>query len=221
LCCIVVSAQNPHAELWGTYSIRKYIPERQFRIRNDIGARRAFTTSPNTTFLYRPRAIFSIGNYLELTAAADFRYTNYQDTSNVFEIRTWEGAQLHWPQIGRVMFDHVYKFEQRFYLIHGYNKDNISLRSRYRFRMRIPINKRAITERTYYTDLQFEGFFSHDNNVDELFANTVRLGIVAGYNHSVKWRYALQFYVDRGRNEVDNNITNDRAIVSLLVRNTF
>lgn len=219
--CINVHAQVGHSELWGTYSTRKYLSEKRFWIRNDYSIRTSFTTEPATALLLRPRAILNVGNYLELVPAVDFRYSIYPELPNIMEIRTWEGISLNWPQIKRIMFDHFYRFEQRFYITEGSANDDIGLRSRYRLRMRLPINKRAITEKTFYTDLQFEAFIPHDDNIDELFANTIRLGVVAGYNHNPSWRYILTFYVDRGRNNFNDDVTNDRAIISLLVRNTF
>lgn len=218
----ILQAQNsPHHEIWGTYTSRRYLQNKKLWLRCDYGARSAFTEEPSTTFLARLRLIFSVGNDLELIPAIDFRYSHYAELPNIMEIRTWEGAQLNWPYIGRVSFDHFYRFEQRFYITEGNTKDHISLRSRYRLRMRIPFNNKAVGEKTYFTDLSLEAFLPHDDSINELFANTIRLGVTAGYNHSVKWRYYLIGYVDRGRNNFDNNVTNDRYIISFKARRSL
>lgn len=216
-------AQNPHSELWGTYTTKKYLNNKRYWVRNDIGVREAFTSEPITTLLIRPRLVINAGDVLELIPAVDFRYSFIPETPNAFEIRTWQGAQLHWPQIKRVMFDHLYRFEQRFHFIEGSANDEIGLRSRYRFRARIPINKPAITNNTLFTDLRCEAYIPHDNNIHDYFANTIRWGLTLGYNHSSNWRYYLIFFVDRGKITEPSyaQVLTDRKIISVVVRNTF
>lgn len=115
LFCFPAAAQeNAHFESWYTYSARHYVTKHRFWIRNDIGLKRSFDENRSTMFLIRPRMIINLGNIVEFHPAVDFRFSYYPNTINTIELRTWQGLRVHWPDIGRVMFDHFYRFEQRF-----------------------------------------------------------------------------------------------------------
>ena len=165
--------------------------------------------------------IINLGNYLEFQPAVDFRYTHFHESDNIFELRTWQGLVFHWPQIKRVLFDHFYRFEQRFYWNQGVKQDGVGLRSRYRLNARIPLNNRAIFDKTFYFDLRGEAFLPHDDSVEEIFASTIRFGANVGYNHNPKWRYYATVYMDAGRDQQGESRTVSRYILSLNVRGTF
>jgi len=136
-------------------------------------------------------------------------------------MRTWQGIRVHWPDIGRVMFDHFYRFEQRFHWYEGFERDKISLRSRYRLDMRVPINHSALIDNTFYIDLRAEAFLPHDDGIQETYASTVRLGINLGYRQNQKWRYQLTGYVDGGKSTLGVDRSASRFILEAGVRTTF
>jgi len=212
---------NAHFEPWITFTTQQYLKKVRFWFRNDVSIRPAFDDDFNTTYLVRPRAIFDAGSLLDLHAAVDFRYTRYTELENTFEIRTWEGVALHWPDIGRVKFDHFYRFEQRFHMTKGFERDHRALRSRYRFNMRIPLNNTSTTDHTYFTNVRAEAFIPHGENIEESWASTFRLGLAFGYNKDNKWRYQLIGYVDRGRDAIEDSAQANRYILEAKVQLSF
>jgi hypothetical protein len=214
-------AQDPHSELWSSFTTQKYIKKGGFWLRNDLSIRTSFEDDFNVLFLERPRAIFDLGGIIDIHLAVDFRYTRYEESLNTFEIRPWEGVQAHWPDIGRVKFDFLYRFEQRFEWTEDIGRDTIELRSRIRLRATIPLNNPGMTDHTYFTNLSAEAFVPHYETLDESFASTFRLGFTLGYNRDIKWRYQIDFYVDRGRNSTEDNAEETRFIFEAKARMAF
>jgi len=210
-----------HFEPWTTFTTQQFIKKAGFWFRNDFSIRPAFDDDINVLFMVRPRAIVDLWNIIDLHVAIDFRYTRFVELENKIEIRPWEGLQLHWPDIGRVRFDHFYRFEQRFHWTEGFERDRIALRSRYRLRMHIPLNNPITTDHTYFTRISAEAFIPHGETFEETYASTFQLGIALGYNRDIKWRYQLNFYVDRGRNTVEETAEASRFIMEAWVRMAF
>ena len=220
--CVPAEAQeNAHYELWNTYSTRHFVSKYRFWLRNDFGINHSFDEESSTEYLIRPRLIINLGNIVEFHPGIDFRFSHFPKSDNTFELRTWQGLLVHWPDIGRVMFDHFYRFEQRFFWIEGIPQEDFSLRSRFRLNTRLPINNYAITDNTFFVDFRGEIFLAHDNGVKEKFASTVRLGINLGFRQNAKWRYQLTGYIDGGKNAQSDNRTATRYIMEASVRTTF
>ena len=217
----VIAQQGLQSELRTTYTHQHFISKYRFWIRNDVGLRHYFEENPYNMVLLRPRAIIELTNSIDFQPGVDLRMSFYPDLLNTLELRTWQGVSADWPDVGRVMFDHFYRFEQRFYWTEGDRDENIGLRSRYRLRMRIPLNNRTVTERTYFIDLRGEVFFPHDKEIEEPFASLLRVGMNWAYNQNSKWRYQLKSYFDAGRNTFEDERKVSRFIVELSVRTMF
>jgi len=215
------SQEEAQVELRSTYTHQHYISKYRFWIRNDIGLRHYFEENPYSMFLLRPRAIIELTGLVDFHPAVDFRYSVHPGLLNTFELRTWQGVSLHWPDVGRVMFDHFYRFEQRFYWTEGIRDEEIGLRSRYRLRMQVPFNNRIITDHTYFMALRGEVFIPHDKEIEELFASLLRIGMNIGYNQNSKWRYQLTGYFDAGRNTLEDERKVSKFIVELSIRTRF
>lgn len=217
----VAAQENAHFESWNTFIARKYLQKQRFWYRMDLGIRPSFGDYPSTMFLLRPRIIISLANIVEFQPAVEFRYAYYPDLMNSVELRTWQGIRVHWPDVGRIMFDHFYRFEQRFHWLEGRQREDFSLRSRYRLNLRIPINKRSITDHTFFVDLRGEAFLPHDKRIQETYASTLRVGLNLGYRQNIKWRYELTAYGDGGKSTLDVNRSASRYMLEARVRTTF
>lgn len=222
-CPLRVNGQDtsPDKQLWTNYSVRNYIDNWRIWLYNDVSVRYTINNSNSTTFLYRPKAIINIGNLLEIHPAVDFRYTLNPDLVNEVEIRTWQGIELNWPQVGRILIDHFYRFEQRFHYIENTKEEEIGLRSRYRFRAMVPINKKGITDNTFYSILSAEFFFPHDGEITERHANNIRTGLTFGYNFNSRWRTYITYMLDHAMELNDNNRIVTNRILSINLRSTF
>lgn len=217
----VRAQDNADLELRGTYTLQHYITKYRFWFRNDIGIRRSFDHDPFAMFLLRPRAIIELGSIVDLHPGIDFRYSNYLNSVNTFEIRTWEGVSIHWPDVGRIMFEHFYRFEQRFHWTDGENEEETGLRSRYRLNMRIPLNNRSLIDKTWFLDLQGEIFIPHDEEIQEFYTSRMRFGTIVGYRRSLKWRFQLAGYFESGWNTVTDERTVNHYIIEARVRTSL
>ena len=213
--------EDPNFELRTNFIHQHYLSKARFWIRNDVGYRHYFEETPYSMLLLRPRTIIELASIVDFHPAVDFRLSSYADLPSTFEIRTWQGVSVTWPDVGRFMFDHFYRFEQRFYWTEGVADDEIGFRSRYRLRMRVPFNKRIITDRTLFMDLRGEFYFPHDEGIDELFATLIRIGAALAYQQNSRWRYQLLGYFDGGRNTLEDERTVTRSIVEFRVRAMF
>ena len=207
-----------HFESWNSFRIEKYLRKARFMFSNDFGFRPSFDEEFNITYLLRPKAIIDLGDIIDFYPSVDFRFGQYPNYTNTIEIRFWQGLKLHWPDIGRVEFSHFYRLEERLHWTEGFERDEVSLRSRYRLNMRIPLNNPYITDKTYFMDLRAEAFLPHTETFEELYASTLRLGIRGAYNVNRKWRYNLTAYLDRGKNTIDDDRTSSRFMLEFLVR---
>lgn len=217
----VEAQENTHFESWNTYVARKYLQKQRLWYRTDLGIRSSFDDSLSTTFLIRPSLIISLANVVEFQPGVDFRYAYSPDLMNSVELRTWQGIRVHWPDVGRIMVDHFYRFEQRFHWLEGRKRENFGLRSRYRLNLRIPINRRSITDHTFFVDLRGEAFLPHDNRIQETYASTIRVGLKLGYHQNIKWRYELIAYMDGGKSTLNGNRSTSRYMLEAKVRTTF
>ncbi len=226
-CLLCFSFANIQAQsssdlqLWEKYSMRFFVSKYRIWIRNDIDFRQALLVNPSQTYALRPRLIINIGNLLDFQPGIDLWYVNSNDMANTTELRTWQGVRLHWPDIGRVMFEHFYRFEQRFVYTSDDSGKEMGLRSRYRLQVRTSINNSSLTDKTFYCDLRTEFYFPHDHEVAETFASTVRAGVNIGYNKNYKWRYFASFLVDRVKNTAEQDRLANNYIISLTLRNMF
>lgn len=208
-------------ELRTSFSHQHYLSRLRFWLRNDVNLRQSFGDEPQSMFFLRPRAIIELGSSVELLPGIDFRYTYNRDNASTLEIRTWQGINAHWPDIGRVMFDHLYRFEQRFHWIEGTKDEQTGLRSRYRLNMRIPLNNSTMLDKTCYMDVRCEIFLPHDDEIQELHTSRMQFGILLGYKQSSKWRYYLSGYFDTGWNTLDDSRTVNRYITEFTARVMF
>lgn len=217
-----IKAQNSsEIQIWENYSMRFFNKKYRFWIRNDIGLRQALVQNPQSEYLINPQLMFNIGSVIEFIPGVQFQYIHDPAYLNSAEIRTWQGVRLHWPNIGRVMFEHYYRFEQRFFFLEGKSDGDLGLRSRYRLDARVPINNKMITENTFYIDLRSELYFPHDKEVVELYADNIRAGFNVGYNQNAKWRYHFTFLIDHTKSNINDSRTKDNYIFSLTLRNMF
>jgi hypothetical protein len=213
--------ENSNFELRTNFIHQHYLSKGRFWIRNDVGYRHYFEETPYSMLLLRPRAIIELAGILDLHPGVDFRLSTYSELPSTLEIRTWQGLSVSWPDVGRFMFDHFYRFEQRFYWTEGVPDEEIGFRSRYRLRMRVPVNNRTITDQTFFMDLRGEVYLPHDKEIGELFATLIRLGATLAYQQNSRWRYQVIGYFDGGRNTLEDERTVTRSIVELRVRAMF
>ena len=223
MCFSNIYAQNEeNISLWADYRHQKFITKYKVWWRNDVSIRHTFDDQHSTLYIYKTSLKLNILNSLEFLPGIDFRYNNISNYENILEIRTWQSLRLHWPNIGRFMFEHNYKFEERFFFYsNNLRNEDIGLRSRYRLSVLFPLNNKSIYDKTFFVNLSSEFFLSHYEEVDDLFAETVRLGFLFGYKQNEKWSYSFTFFADKGKTNLVDERTVNNYILSFTVKNTI
>jgi hypothetical protein len=126
---------------------------------------RSYEIRPNTEQLLLRAGINYHYNTNAIFTAGYGWITNYKDDGEILKNKTVNENRL-WQQItlknniGRVFFEHRYRFEQRW--IEQKNKTEYKNRIRYLLRISIPINKKEITKNTFFIGL-YDEVFIHIN----------------------------------------------------------
>lgn len=212
------------AGIWASYSYRQFISKYRFWWNNAAEIDYTFNEINSTMYNYTSAAKFSLLNNLEFAPSVDLIYTitNDDDIENVFEFRISESVYLYWPNIGRFMFDHRYKFEQRFlFYSDRLKEEKIGLRSRYTLSVTFPLNNKRIFDNTFYISLSSQYFISHDTETDKAYAEIIRGGFMFGYRQNSQWRYSVTYYLDNGKNNLQSDRTVNNSIVSFSIINTI
>jgi hypothetical protein len=116
---------------------------------------------------------------LEAGAGAFYTYERRDEVADTIEIRPWQGVKVFWPSVStsrRIVLTHFLRLEQRIFVREG--DAEFDLRMRYRLGTSIPLNAPTITKKAFYLPLSIEGFFNGKGDLEEVFAD--RLRVTAG-----------------------------------------
>lgn len=169
--------------------------------------------------------VYSHSRYLNLEAGLGLYHTFGEPRRDLFELRTWQGAILKWPEFSlprrRIRFRQRLRLEQRWLNESGQRTGDFGTRLRYRLSTGIPLNDPTIEAKTYYLPLAAELFNDIGDDTPEFFAARARLttglGYVLGDNWSLEFRYTLQ----KARDTTVNRFSTTDHIFDLRIRTTL
>ena len=150
-----------------------------------------------------------IGNY----------YTFQEDLHDTYELRIWQGIKLQWPKLVRLYFDHTLKLEERFIYDVYEHSWNVNFRARYRLNVRIPINKPAFIDNTFYTGANVEAYTNIGKSIPEKYVNLARFGATLGYRKNEKWLFELIYLIDHSKEYREDNFEINNHIIRFRIRN--
>ena len=171
-------------------------------------------TRGNFSFVYSKWVAFDcgIGGY----------YTFSEDLSNLFELRTWQGAIVFWPKgrlAGRELdIQHRFRLEQRWTDKRDSGETDFGLRFRYRLAAFIPLNRSTIEEKAWYVPLMGEAFGDLGGDAPDYFAERLRLTVGLGYVLSSNWTLEFRYTAQKARDTVLNRFTTTDHIFDLRIR---
>ena len=170
--------------------------ENKYLISNvDINYIRVFSEINGSQFSISPSFTFKLFQYVELKQTFDFWYNKLDGKYDYFELRPFQTLSFSTLDIWRVSFEPIYKLEERFFFKDGEN--NFEFRSRFKMNMLIPINNKAIHDKTFFVNFSGEIYLPHKKTPD-FNTNRYRLGASIGYKFNFKWKIKFDYYIDNG-----------------------
>jgi len=213
------------AQAWVQYEYQYRLGEK-WRASWDLGYRELMSTEDvlgewsrlhtrgNFSYVYSKRVAFDcgVGGY----------YTFSEDLSDLFELRTWQGAIVFWPKgrlAGRELdIQHRFRLEQRWTDQRDSDKTDFGLRSRYRLAAFIPLNQPTIGEKAWYVPLMGEAFGDLGGDAPDYFAERLRLTVGLGYVLSSNWTLEFRYTAQKARDTVLDRFTTTDHIFDLRIR---
>jgi hypothetical protein len=165
---------------------------------------------------YRKQVLFSLRAGLGLFVQDNF------NAINTFEIRPWQGARLHWPNIDRVRIVQYARLEQRFQIPFSQNiESSFTLKLRYKIDTKIPINNPTIVEKTYYVKASVEFFadLAIVESATSVDRNRIELG--AGYLPVRDIDVRLIYTYQNNRNNLEGGIIQNDHVIRISVIQRF
>ncbi len=170
-------------------------------------------------YLVRPSLQKGVKDWLDLFGGLGFFYTVQEGLSNTLEIRPWIGARvyLYWDTFSKIRFSDFLRIEDRFIINTQSSGTSNSIRFRNKTDARIPITAHYFEDEVLYAMLSFE-FFIDAGDVEELFADKIRLGGGLGYKFNYNWRIEAYFYGFRSQDTATSGFTTTDQVWRLVLK---
>jgi len=170
-------------------------------------------------YLVRPSLQKGIEDWLDVFGGLGFFYTAQEGLSNTLEIRPWIGARfyLYWDTFRKIRFSDFIRIEDRFIINTQSTGTSNSLRFRNKTDARIPITHHYLEDEVLYAMLSFE-FFLDGGDVEELYADKIRLGAGLGYKFNYNWRIEGYFYGFRSQDTATHDFTKTDQVWRLTLK---
>jgi hypothetical protein len=174
----------------------------------------------NFIYVARPAIKYQASPAISIHLGVGFFYNDVNDKTNYLEIRPWQGLMLGWPSIKGLNFKHYIRLEQRYFAYDEGDKDYLVHRARYRFKFKIPINKRLVQDKTLYMPLGFEWLGAADDDIETIWSTQIRASTGIGYVFSEFWIIEFEYQYRWGRNDATTSFEpTDQVFRLRFVRN--
>lgn len=170
-------------------------------------------------YLVRPSLQKGIKDWLNLFGGVGLFYTVQEGLSNTFEIRPWIGARvyLYWDTFRKIRFSDYFRIEDRFVINTQSSGTSNSIRLRNKTDVKFPITAHYLDDGVLYAMLSFE-FFIEGGDLQELFADKIRLGGGLGYKFNYNWRVEFYFYGFKSQDTATSGFTTTDNVWQLTLK---
>ncbi|MBL7845696.1 MAG: DUF2490 domain-containing protein [Cyclobacteriaceae bacterium] len=150
---------------------------------------------------------YSISQNFDLMGALYFGETFQNQTISTTEVREMLGTRIHFTPNKRILTRLLIRFEQRNQKDQETDVWSQSTRSRFRAETVIPLNKSTMYagDKLWYSVVDVEAFVVMDKDVDERFANRLRIRTGLGYRFSYGLRLEVMYTLQRSKNTLDGD----------------
>ncbi len=149
---------------------------------------------------------YSITQHIDVMGAIYFGETFQNKALSTFELREMLGARIHFTPNKRILTRLLIRFEQRNQQNQETDVWSHSTRSRIRAESVIPLNKPTMYsgDNLWYGVADVEGFLVMDQDVEERFANRLRVRAGIGYRFSYGLRLEVMYTLQRSKNTLED-----------------
>jgi hypothetical protein len=214
---IAQDSENVDNQVWIDYDSYR-IPREDIQFMGDAGFR--FLVGGGwEKYIVRPSIQKSINEWLNLFGGLGFFFTAQEGLSNTLEIRPWIGARVYWywDTLSKIRFSNYFRIEDRFVINTQSSGTDNSVRFRNKIDARIPISDHYFSDKILYLMLSFE-FFLDAGEIDELYADNIRLGGGLGYKFNYNWRIEFYFYAFRSQDTATSGFTTTDQVWRLTLK---
>ena len=224
----LAAQESSHTDIqgWVEYQWRRQANEK-LRVNWRLGYREAFSTETiDWSRLHLATVLgYQISPLVNLEGGLGGYYSFQDPARDVFELRTWQGVVLRWPEVRlprrHFPLNHRLRLEQRWIDTAGDSGTNFGMRLRYRLAIGIPLNGPEIEEKTYYLPLATEFFYDLRDDTEEPFAARARVTAGLGYVIGKNWAVELRYTGQRTRDTLTDTFETTDHILDLRIRTTL
>jgi hypothetical protein len=150
---------------------------------------------------------YSISQHFDVMGALLVSETFQNKALSTFEVREMLGTRIHFTPNKRILTRLLIRFEQRNQKDQETDRWSHSTRSRLRAETVIPLNKPTMFagDNLWYAVADAEAFFIKDQDVQERFANRLRIRAGLGYRFSYALRIELMYTLQQSKNTLDGD----------------
>jgi hypothetical protein len=150
---------------------------------------------------------YAISQYFDVMGALYFGETFQNKSITTMELREMLGTRIHFTPNKRILTRLLIRFEQRNQRDQETMEWSHSTRSRWRAETVIPLNKPTMFagDKLWYAVVDTEAFIIKDQDVQERFANRLRIRAGLGYRFSYALRIELMYTLQRSKNTLDGD----------------
>jgi hypothetical protein len=150
---------------------------------------------------------YSFSQHIDLMGAFLVANTFQSQSLTTFEVREMLGARIHFTPNRKILTRLLLRFEQRNLQDLETNQWDHSTRTRIRAETVIPLNKPTMyaNDKLWYSIVDAEAFVVMDQDVNERFANRLRIRTGIGYRINYGTRLEFVYTLQRSKNIIGGN----------------
>lgn len=187
--------ENPLAsQIWLEFDPYVFISEKVL-IYAELDYRTTFDNDDSwNRIATRPSVQYTLNRNIDFEGGVGLYYLFHRNKSDRFEISPWQSVSLKWPKWEKLKFKHQLKIEERLSFRTSEDWDSsFGLRVRFKTGGLVKVYSRGNS----YWHIPFfaEFFYPLDDNIQEIFKDTRRLGIGIGYKSDKDWSLSFQYII--------------------------
>lgn len=192
-----------------------------FNFENSVSYNKVFSTPDWTDLSYSGTLEWSVTQVTEPIVQVVLAYTKQTDSYNTLEVRPVIGCRFYLSSARRIQSRLLIRLEDR----HFKNMETGAWTQSYRPRLRaeaiIPINRDSyFTDKLWYGLTDVEALFT-TNDVQERFANRMRVRMGIGYRFSYSLRVEFMYMYQASRYGIDDTFSSSDNIFRFRVKQYF
>lgn len=220
---VVASASPAHSQtneqLWFEYMLN-YPFANSWNVELAGTYSTAFTSPRWRAFDVQVTPEYALSQNVDLMGALLVSNTFQNQSLETLEIRPMVGARFHFTPNRRILTRLLVRFEQRNFQNQETGEWSESNRSRLRAEFLIPFNKPTMFsgDHLWYGLLDGEAFWVMNQDVEERFANRLRIRTGIGYRISYSFRVEFVYTLQKSRNTLEDSFSTTDHIFRVRVK---